>query len=158
MRAWGGGGGGSGGLGWGVSRTGRSAPCCSPVTSRAVCCGLGEHCEPGALYTPPKGLGMRSPEHASHLTLDSLQSTSPFAIADIIIPVYKHRVRSPVYKLWLPERALSVSPLDLFNLNSEPLSHGQAAVNSIPVTGSLTLPSTQPKSVSRAWGLETEGP
>lgn len=97
---------------------------------------------------------MRSPEHASHLTLDSLQSTSPFAIADIIIPVYKHRVRSPVYKLWPPERALSVSPLDLFNLNSEPLSHGHAAVNSIPVTESLSASTLHPTKIC----LESMGP
>lgn len=106
----------------------------------------------------PRGRGMRRPEHASHLTLDSLHSTSPFAITDIIIPVYKHGVRSPVYKLWPPKRALSVSPLDLFNLNSEPLSHGRAAVNPTPVYWGSASISDQNPGVSRVWGLETEGP
>lgn len=106
----------------------------------------------------PRGLGPRRPEHASRLTLDSLQSTSPFTITDIIIPVYKHRVRSPVCKLWPPERALSVSPLDLFNLNFETLSHGRAAVNSIPVYWGSASTSDQNPGVLRVWGLETEGP
>lgn len=92
------------------------------------------------------------------LTLDSLQSTSPFVIGDIIIPVYKHRVRSSVYKLGLPERALLVSPLHLFNFNSEPPSHGQAAVNSIPVTGSLSpYPPPLIKILHLLGGQETEG-
>lgn len=104
------------------------------VLDRSFCPVLFPHRLPGCLLRSggnivsrvlraplPRGLRMSSPEHASPLTLDSLQSTSLFAITDIIIPVYKHRVGSPVYKLWPPERALVVSPLDLFNLHLEPL-------------------------------------
>lgn len=146
--------------GWGVGVLDRSF-CPVPFPRRLSGCPLRSrgNIVSRALGPPsPGGLGMRRPEHASHLTLDSLQSTSPFAITDIIIPVYKHGVRSPVYKLWPPERALLVSPLDLFNLHSEPLSHGRAAVNSIPVSWGCASTSDQNPGVSRVWGLETEGP
>lgn len=145
---------GSRGIGWGGGVLDRSfCPVLFPHHLTGCPLQSGGNTVSWVLCAPlPRRLRMSSPEHASHLTLDSLQSTSPFVIADIIIPVYKHGVRSPVYKPWLPERTLLVSPLDLFNLNLEPLSHGQAAVNSTPVTGSLPPLSTLDQNLSQACG------
>lgn len=111
---------------------------------------------------PPQGTWHRGVQNTPLicLTLHSLQSTSPFATGILLSQFINRGVSSPVCGLPPPERALSISPSDLFNSKSEPLSHGWAAVNSIPVTRSLCPHPPPPTKIwaSRVGAGSLDGP
>lgn len=111
---------------------------------------------------PPQGTWHRGVQNTPLicLTLHSLQSTSPFATGILLSQFINRGVSSPVCGLPPPERALSISPSDLFNSKSEPLSHGWAAVNSIPVTRSLCPHPPPPAKIwaSRVGAGSLDGP